>query len=67
MLRLNFKMVLTTRNENGISSFKIHTCNFKQAFYPFHKLYCVILTTRKYLHKLFVWYLVVKPACVNVA
>jgi len=32
---------------------KFHSCNFKQAFYPLHKLYHVSLTTRKYFYTIF--------------
>jgi len=34
---------------------KFHACNFKQAFYPFHKLYSVLcaLTTQKYFYSSF--------------
>jgi len=42
---------------------KFYSYNFKKAFYPLHKLD----KTKVLLYKLFVRYLVVKPACVNAA
>jgi len=46
---------------------KFHACNFK-AFYSLHKLYVAGPWQHKILlYKLFVRYLIVKPACVNAA
>jgi len=43
---------------------KFYICNFKQAFYPFHNYISRDLNNTKILlYKLFVRYLVVKPAC----
>jgi len=49
---------------------KFHACNFKQAFYPLHKLHTAsrgLDNTKTLLYKLSVRYLVVKSACVNAA
>jgi len=62
--------VLTTRNETWtfaktdfqVLKLKFHSWNFKQAFYPLHIAY--LDSTKILLCKFFVWYLVVKPACV---
>jgi len=43
-------------------------CTMKQAFYPLHNKILLELDKKKVLfYKLFVRYLVVKPACVNAA
>jgi len=50
-----------------ILKFKFHACNFKQAFYSFYKLYNKLHdldNTKILLYKLFLPYLIVKPACV---
>jgi len=48
---------------------KFLACNFKQAFYPLHKLYilCDLDNTKILLYRRFVRHLVVKPVCVNAA
>jgi len=50
-----------------VLKFKFRTCNFKQAFYPFRRLYIAWLWHTILLYKLFVRYLVVKPECVSAA
>jgi len=47
-----------------------NACNFKQAFYLLHKLYCVVLTIQKYFYKSFsfgTWLSNLHPAYVTAA
>jgi len=66
-LKTDFQVLKT---DFQVLKLKFHACNFKQAFYPLHKLYCISCdfdNTKILLYKLFVRYFVVKPACVNAA